>query len=60
VAEAVVDRLEVVEVDEEDADAAATPGRAGDRVGDAVAEEGAVGEAGERVVERLVGQLRLE
>ena len=60
VAEAVVDRLEVVEVDEHHADRCPLAAGAGQRVLDAVGEQRAVGEAGERVVERLVGELVLE
>ena len=54
VAERVVDLLEVVEVDQHHGrgDVRAAPG--GDRLLDAVAEERAVGQAGERVVQRLV------
>ena len=59
VTEAVVDRLEVVEVDEQHAVATGAP-RAGHRVAEPVAEQGSVGQAGQRVVERLVGQLLLE
>jgi hypothetical protein len=68
VAQRVVDRLEVVEVEQEHRDAVAVGRRgvraaaglgAGERVGEAVAEEGAVGQAGERVVEGLVRELRL-
>ena len=59
-AEAVVDGLEVVEVDEHDRDQrAAADGRA-ERVRDAVGEEGAVGKIGDRVVERLMRELVLE
>ncbi len=60
VPQAVVDRLEVVEVDEEHRD---EPGRAArqlERVLHPVDEEQAVREPGERVVERLVGELLLE
>ena len=60
VAEAVVDRLEVVEVDEHDADRGAAAQRAHDRVLDAVGEQRAVGEARDGVVERLVRELVLE
>ena len=60
VAEAVVDGLEVVEVDEHDADRRAAADRAHDRVLDAVGEQRAVGEARDRVVEGLVGELVLE
>ena len=60
VPEAVVDGLEVVEVEQQDRDRlgarVATPG---ERRRDAVGEERAVGEIGERVVERLMGD-RLE
>jgi hypothetical protein len=58
VAEAVVDRLEVVQVDEEDggvAEVAAVEG-----VLDPLAEQAAVGQPGQRVVEGLEGQLLLE
>ena len=54
VAERVVDRLEVVDVDEEDADRVAASRGAADCEREAVEEEGAVGHAGERVVEGLV------
>ena len=60
VAEAVVDGLEVVEVDEHDADRPAAAERAHERMLDAVGEERAVGELGDRVVEGLVGELILE
>jgi hypothetical protein len=56
----VVDRLEVVEVEQEHGDLGLVLARAGQRVRDAVAEEGAVREAGQRVVQRLPRQLRLE
>ena len=58
VAEAVVDRLEVVQVDEEDrqiADLAPVEG-----VLDALPEEAPVGQPGQRVVERLEGELLFE
>ena len=58
-AEAVVDRLEVVEVDEEDGAEVAGPAAAVEGVLDPVAEQAAVGEAGERIVERLVAELLL-
>ena len=58
--EAVVDRLEVVEVDEDDADGRLLPGRAGERVLYAVCEERPVGQARDGIVERLVGELILE
>ncbi len=60
VAEAVVDLLEVVEVEEEHGDRVPLPLRELERVIHAVAEEGAIGQAGERVVEGLVQQLLLE
>ena len=60
VAERVVDDLEVVEVDEDDPDAARLAAAARDRVADALDEQRAVGQAGDRVVERLVGELALE
>ena len=59
VAEAVVDGLEVVEVEEEHRQAAPlAPARA--TRGAPLGEQRAVGEAGDRVVERLVGELLLE
>ena len=60
VAEAVVDGLEVVEVDEDDRQPVVLAPRAGDGVAHALAEQRAVGEVGHRVVERLVGELLLE
>src|SRR5205807_1169440 len=60
VAEAVVHGLEVVEVDEHDADRGRPALRAHERVLDAVDEERPVGEARNRVVEGLVGELVLE
>ena len=60
-AEAVVDRLEVVEVDEQDGQPAAAPRCGSDeRVLEAVDEQRPVGEPGQRVVERLVAELVLE
>ena len=56
----VVDRLEVVEVDEQHADLRVGPRAAGERVLGAVVEQGAVGEPGQRVVERPMAQLLLE
>ena len=53
----VVDRLEVVEVDEEHADRLAHPARPDELLLDPVLEQPAVGEAGERVVPRHVGDL---
>ena len=60
VAEAVVDGLEIVEVDEHDADRPASADRAHDGLLDAVCEQRSVGEAGDRVVEGLVCELILE
>ena len=59
-AERVVHGLEVVEVGEEDRHRAVAARLPGERVRDTVAEEGAVGEAGQRVVEGLVLELHLE
>ena len=60
VPEAVVDGLEVVEVDEQHGHAHALAQRPGHRVADALVEQRAVGEMRDRVVERLVGELLLE
>ena len=60
VAEAVVDGLEVVEVDEQHGHPDAVAQRPRDRVADALVEQRAVGEVGDRIVERLVGELLLE
>ena len=60
VAERVVDVLEVVEVDQQHRGHRPAAPAAGQRVADAVGEQGAVGEPGQRVVERLVAELRLE
>ena len=60
VAEAVVDLLEPVEVDEQHREDAPGALRARERLVEPVAEQGAVGEAGEPVVERLARQLLLE
>ena len=60
VAEAVVDGLEVVEVDEHDADESTFPQRAAQRVLHAVGEKCSVREACHRVVERLVRKLVFE
>ena len=57
VAERVVDRLEAVEVDQHQREALAVAALARERVLDAVAQQHAVGEAGERVVMRHVGDL---
>ena len=55
--EAVVDRLEVVEVDEQNGELAAS---LGDRVPDLVAEQRPVGQVGQRIVVGLVMELLLE
>ena len=55
--ERVVDLLEAVEVDHHDREGGIGPGRRGERVLDAVVEEAAVGEAGQRVVHRLMFDL---
>ena len=60
VAQAVVDRLEVVQVDEHHRHRRCRSLRADERVLDAVREERAVGEVRDRIVERLVGELILE
>ena len=60
VAVGVVDALEVVEVDEEQGDRAGTAAVAGERPLEVVAEEDAVGEPGQRVVQGVVDELRLE
>ena len=57
VAEAVVDHLEVVQVDEQHGQAAAVAARPGQRVADPVVEQGPVGQVGEAVVEHLVLEL---
>ena len=60
-AEAVVDRLEVVEIEEQQREwrLAATM-RARQRVLRAIAQQRAVGQSGERIMERLMGELRLQ
>jgi hypothetical protein len=60
VAERVVDLLEVVEVAVDDRDALALVAGGGEGALEAVLEERAVGEPGERVVVRLVGELALQ
>ena len=60
VAEAVVHLLEPVEVDEQNGERAARAGRAGERLLQAVAEECAVGQHGETVVEGLPRELFLQ
>ena len=59
-AERVVDGLEVVEVDEEECGRRLPAPPPGQAVVDPVGEQQSVGEAGERVVERLVARLGLE
>ena len=54
VAERVVDLLELVQVHDQQRQRLARPERRPDRLGDAVAEQHAVGQAGEVVVQRLV------
>ena len=60
VAEAVVHRLEAVEVDDDDADGAVVACSACERVLHAVREQRPVREIGERIVERPVAQLSFE
>ena len=60
VAEAVVDGLEIVQIDEHDADRPAAADRAHDGLLDAVCEQRSVGEACDGVVEGLVRELILE
>jgi hypothetical protein len=60
VAQGVVDLLEVVEVEEEHGAPATLAARPDDGVAHALGEQRAVGEPGDGVVERLVGELRLE
>ena len=55
-AEAVVDHLEVVEIHEHDGDDAVLAPRTCQRMADALAEQRAVGELGDGIVERLVGR----
>ena len=59
-AEGVVDRLEVVEVHEQHGDGLLVARLALQRVLDAVPEQRAVGETGDRVVEGLMCELLLE
>jgi diguanylate cyclase (GGDEF)-like protein len=59
-AEGVVHGLEVVEVDEQHGDLVPAPAGDGERVAHPVPEQRAVGEPGERIVERLVGELLLQ
>ncbi len=60
VAEAVVDHLEVVEVEEQHRHPPVVALWPGQRPVEAVEQQGAVGQAGERVVGGLVGQALLE
>ena len=60
VAERVVDDLEVVEVEEQHRDVRAAPPAALERPFEVLAEEDAVGQPGQRVVEGVVEELRLE
>ena len=60
VTEAVVDRLEVVDIEEEQRQVGPVALRANERVLDAVGEQRAVRQTGEGVVERLVGEPLLE
>ena len=60
VSEAVVHRLEVVQVDEEHGEEVLTPRSSLDGVRDSLGEERAVGETRERIVERLIRELNLE
>ncbi len=60
VAQGIVDVLEIVEVDHEHCQPLLRPARQRERVLDAVAEQAAVGEQCQRVVERELAQLVLE
>ena len=60
VAEAVVDRLEVVEVHEQHGQRSRRTVGQQERVLEAVDEQGAVGQSGQRVVERQMAELLLE
>jgi hypothetical protein len=60
VTEAIIHGLEVVEIQEQDRDHGSRSGAARQRVLDAVAEEGPVGQTREPVVERLVADLLVE
>ena len=60
VPEAVVDRLEVVDVEEHHAELALLAARAADRVAHALDEQRAVGQVRDGIVEGLVGELLLE
>jgi hypothetical protein len=54
VAERVVDRLEAIDVEEQHGQRRGDPVRAGQRELEAVGQQGAVGQAGQRVVQRLL------
>ena len=60
VPEAVIDGLEVVEVDEHDGDQRALAYGRSQRMADAIGEQRAVGKIRDRIVECLMGQLLLE
>ena len=60
VTEAVVDRLEVVEVEEDHRELEVLAPRPGQSVADALVEQRAVGELRDRIVKRLMLELRLE
>jgi hypothetical protein len=59
VAEGVVDGLELVEIANHHGHESAPPAPPGERLVDAVGEEHPVGEPGEGIVRRLVGQVLL-
>jgi hypothetical protein len=59
VAEAVVHRLEIIEIQEQDRDAPTFPSTSRQRVLDPIDEQSAVGELGERIVEGLPLELDL-
>ena len=56
VAEAVVDALEPVKIEEQERQRSRSPARAPDRHVEAIEQQDAVREAGERIVQRLVGE----
>ena len=55
----IVDLLEAVDVEEQHGERRPGPARAVERDGEAVAEQGAVGQRGERIVQGLMGELDL-
>ena len=59
VAQAVIDELETIQVDEEDCESGAVSSRPGERMRQPVIEERAVRQAGQGVVQSLVGDLKL-